>query len=87
MKDIIKYAVARKHYENEYSYDYVSQFAHYFAGEDDVVSYIDLKNAVHFDTENQAKDVLANEPEWVQKHHVIVPFLDRSYCCILVKAS
>ena len=78
----IKYVIVRKfcgHHAE--SYDFVSTLAHEFAGCKEVVGYLPLRNAIHYDSEEEAAQALAFQPEWVQRDHQVRPFTKiGTYC-------
>jgi len=68
------YAVAIKNHGNVDDYDFISTLAHEFEGKDEVVGYDSLEHALHFGSEEDAENVLSEQPEWVRKEHIIVEF-------------
>ena len=80
----IKYVIVRKFCGyNPTSYEYVSQLAHEFKGAKEVVGYLPLANAIHYDSEEEAAAVLSSQPEWVQRDHKVLPFIKiGSYCTL-----
>jgi hypothetical protein len=73
-EDNVKYVIARKGTCNSNDCDFIRTLAHEFAGEKEVVGYLDLKNALHFESEKGALDILNKQPEWVKGKHVVKPF-------------
>ena len=69
---------------NKTKYDFVSQLAHEFKGKTEVVGYLDLKNALHFDTAEEALEVLRSQPEWVRNNHEVMPFWYTTYDCNII---
>lgn len=73
-KDNLKYVIARKGTCNRNDCDFISTLAHEFAGEEEVVGYLDLENALHYESEKEALEILNNQPEWVKNNHIAKPF-------------
>ena len=76
MEDLLntKYAIAKKHFKSAYDSDFISTLAHEFAGEKEVLGYMQLKDAIHFDTVEEAKSTLSNLPSWALDSHGVVEF-------------
>lgn len=72
MKDGVKYAIAKKYHGCASNYSYISTLAHEYADEKDVIGYLDLQNALHFDSKEEAEQVLETQPEWVKNKHKII---------------
>lgn len=57
----------------------VTQLAHEFKGFNEVVSYLPNQNitehALMFDSEEQAKEALNNQPKWVREQHKVKPII------------
>ena len=73
-EDNVKYVITRKGTCNRNDCDFISTLAHEFAGEKEVVGYLDLENAIQYETEKEAVDILNKQPEWVKDKHVVKPF-------------
>lgn len=78
-----KYAIARKYYGSKSSYDFISSLAHEFAGKKEVIGYLDLSNALYYDTQEQAENILKSQPEWVRNSHIVIPFEKLPWGCFL----
>lgn len=85
LSENIKFVIATKGVFDKNKYDFVSRLQHEWAGENDVLSFIDLKNALHFDTYKEAVKTYMEQPSWVHKRCVVIPFEKTSYGeCYLV---
>ncbi len=62
----------------------VTKLAHEFKGHNEVVSYLPYNSiteeALIFDSEEQAKEALKNQPKWIQEQHKIKPIVGHHGC-------
>lgn len=72
--DNIKYVIAQKYYRHKEDYCFVKTLAHEFEGENEVIGYLPLKDALHFNTKKEAEDALKTQPKWVREKHIAIPF-------------
>lgn len=80
-----KYVIVRKLGGfDKTKYDFVSQLAHEFKGKKEVVGYLDLANALHYDSAEEALAVLRTQPEWVRNDHEVMPFEYTTYDCFVI---
>lgn len=81
----IKYVISRKHCNDRNTYDFISSLAHEFEDEKDVIGYLDLNNALHYDTEENATKILISQPEWVRNNHEVIAFEKSVMGCYLIR--
>lgn len=62
----------------------VTELAHEFKGHNEVVSYLPYNSiseeALMFDSKEQAKEALKNQPKWIQEQHKIKPIVGHHGC-------
>ena len=81
----IKFVIANRGVFDKHKCDFVSKLQHEFAGEKEVLSFNDLKNALHFDTYEKAVKVYMEQPLWVKERCMVMPFEKTDYGeCYLV---
>ena len=81
----IKFVIANRGVFDKHKCDFVSKLQHEFAGEKEVLSFNDLKNALHFDTYEKAAKTYMEQPLWVKEKCMIMPFEKTDYGeCYLV---
>lgn len=80
----IKYAIAKNYVRSVIDPDFISTLAHEFAGESNVIGYLDLNNALHFKSKKEAQEILNTQPQWVKNKHKIVAFYNWGISCSLL---
>ncbi|WP_342759455.1 hypothetical protein [Kineothrix sedimenti] len=70
----VKYAIARTHYRNANSFDFISELAHNYGGEEDIIGYSPLQEALHYNSRAEAINILDSQPEWVKNRNIIISF-------------
>lgn len=82
--DCIKYVIAEIYGGySEAKYEFVAQLAHEFKGMKEVVGYLPLEHAIHFNSEAEAKAALETQPSWVKERHKVVAFMKYGHICSL----
>lgn len=86
-KEYIRYAIANKWSYDPHKYDFVSTLAHEFKGENEVLGFSALKDAIHFDDKETALEVFANQPAWVHEKCEVIAFEKRYGNCYLIRGG
>lgn len=68
----VKYAISLLGHPSPCVSGFVSQLSHEFAGKKEVLSYTDLNNALKWDTEEKANQILKELPDWAKNKHKVV---------------
>lgn len=78
-KERIKFVIANRRIFDKTKYDFVSQLQHEFAGEKEVLSFVNLNNALHFDSMEKAVKTYMEQPLWVRERCTVIPFDKTEY--------